>query len=203
MSSLVKIFSEISLNFTRKIKKNIYICYICIMNCYVCSTYDVTILPVTIQGPVFRWRNDPLNLPQFLIFLEKTYRDRFAGTSSTANLSAVTIALDRGSVFAAVVMMLCCTCWYTIGALVTTLWTVLASEVAVSGTETTMLFDVVVGDWVTTVDDWDCVTVIITGVVVASVATGVLDDDWMGLSTFVCNSRSRWTALVGYTYVRL
>lgn len=52
----------------------------------------------------------------------------------------------------------------------------LESEVAVSGTDTTMLFDVVVGDWVTT-KDWGCVTAIITGVVVASVATGVLDAD--------------------------
>lgn len=41
--------------------------------------------------------------------------------------------------------MLCCT-WYIVGALVTTLCTALGSEVAVKGTETTMLLDVVVGD---------------------------------------------------------
>ena len=80
-------------------------------------------------------------------------------------------------------MILCCNCWYNVGALVTTLCTVLDNEVAVSGTDTTILFDVVVGDWVTT-DDWDCVTAIITGVVVTSVVIGVLDDVWMGLSTF-------------------
>lgn len=74
------------------------------------------------------------------------------------------------------VIILCCSCWYNVGALVTTLCTVLGSEVAVSGTDTTILLEVVVGDWVT-IEDWDCVTAIITGVVVASVLTGVFDDD--------------------------
>lgn len=115
--------------------------------------------------------------------LIRTYRDLLAGVSSVINLSEFDIAFVLASVAAAVVMILCCNCWYRVGALVTTLCTVLDNEVAVNGTDTTILFEVVVGDWVT-IDDWDCVTAIITGVVVTSVATGVFDDDWMGLSTF-------------------
>ena len=98
-----------------------------------------------------------------------------AGPSSVANLSELGIALVLGSAVAAVVMILCCSCWYSVGALVTTLCTAPGSEVAVRGTDTTMLLDVVVGDCVTS-DDCGCVTVIITGVVVASVVTGALAD---------------------------
>lgn len=50
------------------------------------------------------------------------------------------------------------------------------SEVAVNGTETTILFDEVVGDWVR-INGWDCVTAIITGVTLVSVAIGVFEDD--------------------------
>lgn len=77
------------------------------------------------------------------------------------------------------------------GALVTTLCTELGNDVAVNGTDTTMLVVVVVGDCVTVVD-CDCVIDIITGVVVASVVTEVFVVLWTdGLSIFNCNYKHK------------